>query len=40
MWYDTAWSAIAERVLGPDGPIDPTHPRYAWDIASWTLATP
>ncbi|MBX3031322.1 MAG: hypothetical protein KF809_14335 [Chloroflexi bacterium] len=40
MWYDTAWAAIADRVRGPDGPIDPSQPRYAWNVASWTLDPP
>jgi ABC-type transport system substrate-binding protein len=38
VWYDTASSAIADRVRGPDGPLDPTRARYDWDIAGWTLA--
>ena len=37
IWYDTEWSAISERVRGPAGPIDPSVPRFAWDIASWSL---
>ena len=38
IWYDTEWSAIADRVRGPAGRIDPRLPRFAWDIAAWTLA--
>ena len=40
VWYDTAWSAIADRARGPDGPIDVRLPRYAWDVAGWTLRSP
>ncbi len=40
IWYDTEWSAISERVRGPEGPIDPTKPRYAWDVGGWRLASP
>ncbi len=32
VWYDTEWSAIADRVRGPDGRIDPRRPRFAWDV--------
>jgi ABC-type transport system substrate-binding protein len=38
LWYDTSTGAISERVQGPDGPVDPSRPRYDWDVASWTLA--
>jgi hypothetical protein len=39
IWYETGWSAVADRVLGPDGQrIDPSQPRYEHDIRSWTLA--
>ena len=38
IWYATEWSAIADRVRGPDGPIDTSKPDYAWDIPAWTLA--
>ncbi len=37
IWYDTEWSAVADRVRGPEGPIDPSRPRFDWDVASWTL---
>jgi ABC-type transport system substrate-binding protein len=37
LWYDSAVSAISERVHGPDGPIDPSAARFDWDISSWTL---
>ncbi len=40
IWYATGWSAIADRVVGPDGPVDASQPRYAWDVASWTLGPP
>lgn len=39
IWYDTASSAIAERVSGPHGTLDPDRPRFDWDVAGWTLAT-
>ncbi len=38
IWYDTGWSAISKRVGGPSGPIDPSVPRYFWNVGSWTLA--
>ncbi|MET0771746.1 MAG: ABC transporter substrate-binding protein [Candidatus Limnocylindrales bacterium] len=39
VWYETGWSAVADRVRGPDGePIDTTRPRYEHDIRDWTLA--
>ena len=37
IWYDTAWSALSDRVMGPDGAIDPRRPRFDWDVAGWTL---
>ena len=38
VWYDTGWSAVADRVRGSNGqPIDPTRPRYEQDIRDWTL---
>ena len=40
VWYDTGWAAIADRVRGPDGPIDTSLPGYAWDIPAWTLEPP
>jgi ABC-type transport system substrate-binding protein len=40
VWYETGWSAVADRVRGPDGePIDTTRPRYEHDIRDWTLAS-
>lgn len=38
LWYDAAVAAISTRVSGPDGPLDPSRPRYDWDVSSWTLA--
>jgi ABC-type transport system substrate-binding protein len=39
VWYETGWSAIADRVLGADGrPVDPAQPRYQHDIRDWALA--
>jgi ABC-type transport system substrate-binding protein len=38
LWYDSAVSALSERIQGPDGPIDPAAARYDWDVSSWTLA--
>jgi ABC-type transport system substrate-binding protein len=40
LWYDASVSAISTRIQGPDGPLDPSQPRYAWDVSSWTLAEP
>lgn len=38
VWYETGWSAIADRVVGPDGePVDPSRPRYEHDIRDWSL---
>lgn len=37
VWWDTGWAAIADRVRGPDGAIDPSVPDYAWDVPAWTL---
>lgn len=38
IWYDTEASAIASRVHGPAGPLDPSVDRFWWNIESWTLA--
>ncbi len=40
VWFDSGWAAISDRVRGPNGPIDTSQPRYAWDIPRWTLAGP
>lgn len=40
LWYDSAVSAISERVRGPEGPVDPARSRYDWDISSWELVDP
>ena len=40
IWYDTEWSAIADRVRGPEGSIDPRLPRFDWDVAGWSLTPP
>lgn len=40
LWYETTMSAISSRVMGPDGPVDPASPRFAWNVARWTLAPP
>jgi ABC-type transport system substrate-binding protein len=37
LWYDSATSAVSDRLSDEDGPIDPSAAGYAWDIASWTL---
>ncbi len=37
LWYDTSTSALSTRILGPDGPLDPTRARYDWDVSSWSL---
>ena len=37
LWYDSAESAISDRVQGPDGPLDPAMERFAWDVASWSV---
>jgi peptide/nickel transport system substrate-binding protein len=38
IWYDTARAAISDRVQGPGGPIDPSVPRYDWEVARWSVA--
>jgi ABC-type transport system substrate-binding protein len=40
IWYDVGWSAVSARVNGPDGPIVPGAPRFAWNLASWKLGPP
>jgi ABC-type transport system substrate-binding protein len=37
LWYEASVAAISSRVRGPDGAIDPSRPRYDWDVSSWTL---
>jgi ABC-type transport system substrate-binding protein len=37
LWYDTDTGAISSRVIGPDGPIDPTMARYDWDVSGWSI---
>ena len=37
LWYDASVGAISARVQGPTGPLDPSQPRYDWDVSSWTL---
>jgi ABC-type transport system substrate-binding protein len=37
LWYDSATSAVSDRLSDKDGPIDPSTARYDWDISSWTL---
>jgi ABC-type transport system substrate-binding protein len=37
LWYEASVAAISSRVRGPDGVIDPSRPRYDWDVSSWTL---
>jgi ABC-type transport system substrate-binding protein len=40
IWYDQAWSALSNRISGPDGAIDPAAPRFWWNIADWKLGPP
>ncbi len=40
IWYDQGWSALSNRISGPDGPIDPGAPRFWWNIAAWKLGPP
>ncbi|CAN5720116.1 hypothetical protein BH23CHL8_BH23CHL8_27240 [soil metagenome] len=40
LWYDSMESAIADRVRSPDGPLDPSTERFAWDVASWSVRPP
>jgi ABC-type transport system substrate-binding protein len=41
LWYDSGWSAIADRVRTEDGsPVDASRPRYERDVRDWTLAPP
>jgi peptide/nickel transport system substrate-binding protein len=40
IWYDQAWSAVSNRISGPDGAIDPAAPRFWWNIADWKLGPP
>ncbi len=37
LWYDSATSAVSDRLRGPDGAIDPSISRYDWDVSSWSL---
>ena len=37
VWFDAAAAAIADRVRIGEAPLDPTLPRYDWDLASWSL---
>ena len=37
LWYDSATSALSERVVDRDGPLDPSASRYSWDVSSWSL---
>lgn len=38
VWYETGWSAIADRVRGADGGlVDPSRPRYEHDVRAWSL---
>ena len=38
VWYETGWSAIADRLVGPDGErVDPSQPRYERDVRDWSL---
>jgi peptide/nickel transport system substrate-binding protein len=40
IWYDGATSAISTRISTPNGPVDPSAPRFWWNIGSWTLGQP
>jgi ABC-type transport system substrate-binding protein len=40
IWYDGATSAVSDRVATPAGPVDPSEPRFWWDLAHWTLTPP
>ena len=37
VWFDAAAAGISDRVRAGDAPLDPTRPRYDWDVASWSL---
>jgi len=37
VWFDAAGAGISERVRAGEAPLDPTRPRYDWDLASWSL---
>jgi ABC-type transport system substrate-binding protein len=38
LWYESAVGALSTRVRDADGPVDPSAPRFDWDISSWSLA--
>jgi ABC-type transport system substrate-binding protein len=38
IWYDGETSAVSDRVETPAGPVDPSIPRFWWNLAEWTLA--
>jgi ABC-type transport system substrate-binding protein len=40
LWYDSAVSALSSRVTEADGPIDPSHERFAWDVGRWSVTAP
>ena len=37
VWYETAGAGISDRVRVGEAALDPTRPRYDWDVASWSL---
>ncbi len=37
LWYDSATSAISERVVDRKVPVDPSASRYAWDVSAWSF---
>jgi ABC-type oligopeptide transport system substrate-binding subunit len=37
VWFETAVAGISDQVIAGGVPVDPTQPRYDWDIASWSL---
>jgi len=40
LWYESSVSALSTRVRDAHGPVDPSAPRFDWDISSWSLAAP
>jgi ABC-type transport system substrate-binding protein len=38
VWYETGWSAVADRVRDADGTrVDPSRPRYELGVRTWSL---
>ncbi|MEA2622723.1 MAG: peptide/nickel transport system substrate-binding protein [Chloroflexota bacterium] len=40
IWYDTAFSALTDRVSLGDRAVDPAAPNFWWNLESWSLRAP